>query len=193
MNFSIQVSCARKFSLDDQEPEHTVEYYLDRPVDWIQQHMYNDLMHMAPIVNEAKRQAMKAGLIVPAILYIDAEEFVRAKWGRVLCALDLLSPKDNKRNWALMAMEVYGFTHMLNRVRDERTDVPIIPATGNEEQLFAQLIATQKNISTLNDFVIDKSNKNGNLFLEKFHAEVRLFFKMYSYMANEGTAANKNT
>ena len=170
--FKIIVTSVRKFSVNDKESEHTNEYYLDKSVDWIKQHMYNDLMYMEPIVKEAQRQAIKLGLTVPAIFYIDAEDFLRQKWGRVLCALDLLTPKSDKHNWAAMAKEVYGFRHLLERIREERMEAPIIPATGNEDEMFAQLIGTQKNVSALNDLIIDKSKKKGNIFMEKFHIEV---------------------
>ena len=145
---------------------------MDKSVAWIKQHMDTDITHMEPIVKEAQRQAIQLGLTVPAMFYIDIEDMVRAKWGRVLCALDILTPKDDMFNWASTAKEVFGFRHMLDRVREERMQVAIIPASGNEDEMFAQLIETQKKTSELNDFIIDKAKKNGNIYLEKFHIEV---------------------
>ena len=145
--------------------------------------MADNLEYIRPIFEQTVEQYKKNGLTVAALFYEDARAWVESSWPRIICALDEVSTEQNKTTYAMFAKEMYGWHHLVDRVRENRQKDPLIPAKEDDQTLLTQIKEQEKKVIGALDTVIGMAKKgnnppsngmdhtfmNGNRFLEKFH------------------------
>ena len=71
---------------------------------------------------------------------------MESSWPRIICALDEVSTEQNKTTYAMFAKEMYGWHHLVDRVRENRQKDPLIATKDDDKQLLSKVTEQVKKV-----------------------------------------------